>query len=403
MNRDELTRFLPSLAFLCALVACSDAPQWTGVVEMRDGIEVIVNPGDPLLAETEEFVTELWSIQGSTWGDPSRVHVGSGLVFLVDPTANKVHVVTTAGEPRATIGKQGAGPGELLQLRDAFPADDRLVVLDEGRVGIDFLDFEGNYLSSWHLGSSVYWGLPLGDGEYLVSGQFGVREDPFFLDPKGRTGGWVRVSEGEEPIPFTPPLESLPEEQGVQCSRFASWPGGAARLRLTTPQIQMFDRGGSLLRETRIGLPVEPVSDAERDFALADMRSELATAGLPPEFMQQQLTIMEERYLVKCRFGSLRFDPAGRLAAFFEQNPDQFGSGNATLHVLSQAGVYLAKVAFPTSWSDFTVENEVVYALTRDPTTDLITLKAYRVDLPNSLFTDAAEALEEARERATRD
>jgi len=157
------------------------------------------------------------------------------------------------------------------------------------------------------------------------------------------------------------------------------------------------------LRETRIGLPVEPTSDTERDFALAEMRSELATSGFPPEFQQQQLIVIEEEYLVKCRFGPLRVDPTSRLAAILEQNPDEFGSGNATLHLLSQDGVYLAKAVFPNPWRDFTLDDGVVYALTRDSTTDLITLRAYRIDLPDSVFTDAAEVLEEARRSATGD
>ena len=67
------------------------------------------------------------------------------------------------------------------------------------------------------------------------------------------------------------------------------------------------------------------------------------------------------------RVGPLRFDPSGRFAAFLEQNPDEFGSGSATLHFLSQDGVYLAKVAFPTAWRDFTMDDGVVYALTRNP------------------------------------
>ena len=85
------------------------------------------------------------------------------------------------------------------------------------------------------------------------------------------------------------------------------------------------------------------------------------------------------------------------FAALLEQNPDEFGSGNATLHFLSPDGVYLAKAVFPNAWRDFTLDYGVAYASTRDPDTDLITLRAYRIDLPNSAFTDAAEALEEAR------
>ena len=163
----------------------------------------------------------------------------------------------------------------------------------------------------------------------------------------------------------------------------------------------MFDGAGGLLLESRIDLPVEAVSETERDLALSDLRRRLA--GYPPEYQQQNVIVMEERWRVKCRFGPLRFDPSGQLAAFLEQNPDEFGSGNATLHFLSQDGVYLAKTVFPAAWRDFTLDNEVVYALTRDPTTDLITLRAYRVDFPNALYADAAEVLEAARQRSTGD
>jgi hypothetical protein len=168
-------------------------------------------------------------------------------------------------------------------------------------------------------------------------------------------------------------------------------------MRYTTPQIQLFDRSGSLVREIFIDLPVEEVSGAERDAAMEGLRHDLASHGLPPEFARQNLVVMEERWRVKCRFGPLRFDASRPLAAFLEQNPDDFGSGNATLHFLSRDGVYLAKAAFSTPWEDFAMDDGVVYALTRDPVTDLATLQAFRVDLPESLLTDAARAAEEAR------
>ena len=103
---------------------------------------------------------------------------------------------------------------------------------------------------------------------------------------------------------------------------------------------------------------------------------------------------------MKCRFGPLRTDPSGRLAAFLEQNPDEFGSGPAQIHVLSGGGAYLAKVAFPDPWRDFTLDGGVIYALTRASGSDLITLKAYRLDLSDSAFAEAAAVLEEARARA---
>ena len=283
-------------------------------------------------------------------------------------------------------------------MQDAFSKGDSLVVFDRGKSGIEYLNLDGDYLSSLRVEGWVWGGFPLEGGELLVKGDF--RTNPTESTP----GTWIRVREGIEPSPFAPPpLDLLPDEQGVQCSDLFAWVGGAARLRFTTPQIQVLDRAGGVMMESRIDLPVEAVSEAERDLALSDLRRRLAASGSPPEFQQQSVVVMEERWRVKCRFGPLRFDPSGRLAAFLEQNPDEFGSGNATLHFLSQDGVYVARAAFPAAWRDFTLESGVVYALTRDPTTDLITLRAYRVDLPNSLFADAAEVLEAARQGAAGD
>ena len=390
-----MTRLTPLLAIALLLLACSDAPQWTGRIEMQDGAEVILNPSDPLLAEAQEFVSDLWAVQDPAWENPSLVHAGSGLITLVDPPANRVHVVTASGETRASLGRTGGGPGEFLRLLDAFRDGDRLVVLDGGKGSVEYLDLDGDYLSSLHLEGQAWGGFPLEGGGLLVKGEF-------LSDPSEESlGDWVRVSEGSAPTAFTSqPLKPLPEEEGVQCSDLFPWAGGAARLRFTTPQIQVLDRDGGLLVESRIDLPVEVISDSEREDALSELRQTLADRGLPPPFVEQSLIVMEERWRVKCLFGPLRFDPSGRLAAFLEQNPDEFGSGSATLHFLSQDGVYLAKVAFPTAWRDFTIDAGVVYALSRNPTTDLITLRAFRVDFPNSVFTDAAYAVEEARRRA---
>lgn len=384
----------PELIFLISLSGCSDAPLWAGSVEIRDGIEVISNPGDPLLGDSQGVVSELWKVRGPDWVDPSRVHVLSGLITLVDPPANQVQLFSTSGEMKGSLGNTGGGPGEFLSLLDAFPDGEKVVAIDAGKGSVEYLDFDGDHLFSLHLDGQPWDGFPLGDGALLVKGEF-------LSDPTVETlGDWVTVREGSEPRAFTTqPLNPLPEEQGVQCSDFSAWPEGAARLRFTTPQIQVFDRSGKLRMESWIDLKVGVISGFERDSALSELRRTQVARGLPPEFIEQSLVVMEERWRVKCRFRLLRFDPSGQAAAFLEQNPDEFGAGNATLHFLTRNGVYLAKVAFPTAWRDFAMENGVIYSLTRDPSTDLVTLRAYRVDLPASLFRDATAVLEEARQR----
>lgn len=382
----------PAILLLASALACSDTSPWAGSVETRDNVEVVANPGEPLLANAVGLGSLLWSAQGSDWIDPSRVHVGSGIITVVDPKASKVHLVSTSGEIGASVGRSGGGPGEFLALVDALPVGDSLAVLDQGKSSVEYLDLEGNHLATLHLVGHPWNGFALADGTLLLKGKF------LSGPAEGTLGDWVTIDKDGEPTAFTSvPLEPLPEEEGVQCSDFSPWAGGAARLRFTTPRIQVFDRSGRLTLESTIDLAVEAVSDVERNAALSDLQRSLAARRLPPEFIEQSLVTMKERWRVKCRFGPLRFDSSRHYAAFMEQNPDQFGSGPATLHFVSAEGVYLAKVGFDTPWRDFAIHDGVVYALTRDTITDLVTLEAFRVDLPTSLFEAAAKALAAAR------
>jgi len=398
MTRCERTRLLPAAALLPLLAACTNAPPWTGSVATRDGIEVIANPDAPLLGDARGVVSEQWALQGPTWENPSVVHAASGLVVVVDPQADRVHLVSTSGQLLGSVGRSGEGPGEFRGLRDAVFDGDRLAVFDRGRRAIEYLSLDGDYLSSLPIDGSPWGGFSLSNGELLVRGDF--RTNP----RESTLGTWIRIANGRAPTPFTPPpLEPLPEEQGVECADLSSWGDRVARLRRTTPRIEVLDSTAGVVSEMTIDLPVAAVSEAERERALDDLRRRLAGSGFPPEFQQQNVVVMGERWRVKCRFGPLRHDPAGRIAALLEQNPDEFGSGPATLHLLSKDGVYLARVAFHVAWRDFTLEDGVVYALTRNPDTDLVTLRAYRVDIPNALHTDAARVLDAARRRAAGD
>jgi len=280
-------------------------------------------------------------------------------------------------------------------LLDALPDGEMLRVLDAGKSSIDYLGFDGSYHTSMHVQGQPWDGFLLDTGELLLKGEF-------LSDPAAESfGDWVRVAEGREPRAFTSiGVEPLPEEEGARCSDLSYWAGGAAQMRFTTPQIQIFDTGGGLRRELRIDMPIEVVSESERESALSDLERSLVGRGLPPPFVEQNLVVMRERWRVKCRFGPLRFDRSRGFAAFLEQNPSEFGSGNARLHLLSGDGVYMAEVAFPEPWRDFTVDDGVVYALARHPVTDVITLRAYRLDLPGSFLDDASVVLEDARRRS---
>jgi hypothetical protein len=360
---------------------------WTGSIETHDGIEVVSNPSVPFLDSSESGVTHLWTVQDPSWENPSRIHVGSGVVLVGDPQGSRVHRLSTAGEIQASFGQRGEGPGEFLRLQDALPDGDRIAVLDGGKSSIELLDFDGNYLSSIHVGRVIFGGFRIGGGEFLVSGML------------GSTTSRLRIAEGRDPITFDPSeLEPLPEELGVQCSSFFPWPGGAARLRFTTPRIEVFDEDAHLVREIRIDQPIESVSEEERSLALSEVRAMLASSGLPEHVQQQQVAAMEGRYQIKCRFRSLVFDPGSGYSAFLEQNPDEFGSGNATLHFISEDGVYLATFKFQTAWRDFALADRKIFALARDPVTDVISLEAYRVEFSATGIARVKEVVTSARQ-----
>jgi len=393
MNAFSHRIFLSPLPILLLfLPGCTQSSPWGGSVGTEDGIESIFNPGTPLLGDDDVVVSTLWDVREGSWVDPTRVHAGAESITVVDPPANQIHLASLNGEAGRSLGRPGGGPGEFLRLLDAIPEGDSLVVLDAGKGSVQYLTRDGRYLSSLHLDGQPWAGFRMEDGTLLVKGEF-------LSDPTEESfGDWVRVGEGSEPVAFTDvALDPLPEERGAVCSDLSPWFAGAARLRFTKPEIQMFDRSGSLMTRIRIDLPVEEVTEEERRTALDELERRLETRGVPAPFIEQSLVTMEERWRVKCRLGPLRIDRTKKFAAFLEQNPDDFGSGSATLHFLSEEGVYLARIAFPTPWRDFAMADGVVYALTREPDTDLISLEAFRIDLPESVFDEAADVLEEAR------
>jgi hypothetical protein len=375
-----------------SLLGCSEESSWLGSVQMVDGVERIANPADPLLPDPAGLIHELWSVREADWVNPTRLQASAGVALLTDPPANRIYPVTENGESLSPIGRPGGGPGEFLGLRDAFTLGDRIAALDAGKGSVEYLGLDGTHLGSQHLQGQVWNGFPLDGETFLVKGEF-------LSDPRAESfGDWVTVREGEGPTAFTrTALEPLPQEEGVRCSDLSAWGRGAARLRFTTPQIQLFDGDGQLLREIRTDFPVEQVTEAEREAALGNLRDQLTGRGLPPPFVEQNLIAMKDRWKVKCRFGPLRFDATTGIGAFLEQNPDEFGSGNAVLHLLSEDGVYLARVEFDEPWRDFAMSDGAVYALARDPLTDVVSLKAYALAIPEPLLARATTVLDQAR------
>ncbi len=105
--------------------------------------------------------------------------------------------------------------------------------------------------------------------------------------------------------------------------------------------------------------------------------------------LQQQVNQIRARPREKLRFRKIRFDDGAGLAGIWEQNPEDYGSGNASFHLLTIDGAYLAALEFDRPWADFALAGGVLYVLLRDPDTDLVTLMAYHLDIPPGLLERA--------------
>ena len=86
---------------------CRDSVEWAGSIEAHDGVGVVSNPSEPFWDHIESHITRLWSVQNSSWEDPSRIHGGAGVVLMIDPQASRIHPVSTAGEIQTSFGNRG--------------------------------------------------------------------------------------------------------------------------------------------------------------------------------------------------------------------------------------------------------------------------------------------------------
>ena len=377
------------LLILPVLFGCQeDHEDWGGRMLKLDGVLRVENPSNPLADPGAISAELIWSSTGPAVGDiweaPNWIHAGDRFLFVVDRLASKIHRFSLNGEPRESLGGAGEGPGQYRRIIDAIPTRAGLFVVDGGNGRVEVLDSAGEIIGSSLLGQVVFSAVPLGDSAIAVSGLL------------GREQQWQRIDAAGLREPFDFPEFHDPNAAEDTPSRAGSWKGQLIRLRFTSPQIQLFSFAGVLEKVIDVPLPHEEATDEEVEALVNEMASVLSEDGLSSGVIQQQAEQIRSRPRVKYRFRDVRFDDSSRLAAIWEQNPEDFGSGNASLHLLSLEGIYLGAVEFDRGWSSFDLRNGILYALSRDPITDLVTLEAFSISLPGDLLAWADEPASES-------
>jgi len=361
------------------LLGCSEGPEaWGGQILEVDGVLRVQNPSAPLVGPGEISASLLWSstgpVEGDYWEAPNWVHADDDGVFVVDRQASKIHRLTLDGQTRVALGEPGAGPGQYRRIVDAVPTRAGLFVVDGGNGRVEVLSADGEILASSLLGQIVFTVVPLGDDAIAVSGMLG-------RDPR-----WQRIDAAGNLGDLEFPDFVDPDTTETTPSRASAWGQRPVRLRFASPQIQVFSAAGTLEKVIDVPLTVEEATDEEIEALVAEVTSTLAEDGLPSGVIQQQADQVRSRPRAKFRFRDVRFDAGSGLAAIWEQNPEDFGSGSASIHLLSPDGIYLGVLEFDRAWSAFDLRNGVLYALSRDLTTDLVTLQAFSVSIPSRVL-----------------
>jgi hypothetical protein len=385
--------------------AGESAGEWRGSREVIDGVEIVRNPGTPLLKGGEVTAERLWAVAGEgalvalegvdatsseplEWADPTALARGGEHLYILDPMESRVHVLSAAdGRWIRAIGRKGRGPGELERPFRIAALEGILVVGNGGRATFDIFAADGSYLRSVPIGGISVGLHPLSGGRILAN--------TAAPGPDGSIqGGWrLYRLEGDAGAPEL--IESWPSSVAVpgaeveggslECIRTGTAGAQIIRFSCAVPHLQLLDGEGRLLREFLFDRAPDLISDAEREAQVEMVRETMSrTPGMPPAMIQHMVETTRDESRIRRSFRAVREDPATGILALWEQSPDDLGSGPATLHLFSRSGIYLAQLPFERSWVDFDLSGSTLFALERDPESDLVRAVAYRIEVPDA-------------------
>jgi hypothetical protein len=369
---------------LLLVISCADSGaegtiRWDGSVEQVGSGVVIRNPDKPLLgfdAVSAELVWEAPQVSAAgvqNWEGPSRLVTVERGIYVLDEMAKRIYAISPGGEWTRTFGREGGGPGEFIRPFGIAADQGRLIIGDGGKGTLEVLREDGAYERSVPLGAVGFSLARIEPGKFLVNAL------------TGSAPVWRTYEIGGVHKPWNLPEAPLAGAgDNVTCTQVATGGGHVLQLNCTVPAFQIIDANGTVLREVRIDrAPENADPEALRRFEQT-VAEQMSSVGYRPDRMKQMVAETLDRFRVKRSMRRVQFDEVGGLFAIWQQDPDELGGGHATLHLLSEEGVYLAAVDFPSPWVDFAFRDNRVYALVRDLETDLVHLSAYDLRVPDS-------------------
>ena len=399
------------------LLGCESAPggsTWTGVVTDSAGVSIVSNPEAPLWREGEAWsVVEELTIgapadgPSAQFGHISGVDVDSaGRIYVLDRQAQAVSVFDPQGQFVRSLGRPGAGPGEISPYAtDVFVTPQGAVLLtDVGNLRVNVYTESGEAAGARALhpgrGEPLKWGMA-SDGRLVVQFKRGRELRPggemvFALGPDGAVADtilifpWGEDTEGSVPategiVVFAPgPLWDLPANGDIYSAVTSDY-----RIRVHGPD-------GHIKRIVTKVHRRPVVSDAEKARIRTGVREELEARGTPPEFIAQMLTGFGVADYYPA-FAALRSGPWGSflvqtvlpIAELSERSALSLASDPAAIRsgawdVFDADGRYLGVLDLPYRFTPFSFRGDKIYGVWLDDF-DIQYVKRLRIVRPEPL------------------
>jgi hypothetical protein len=152
----------PSLMGVCSLVLilssalAEQKPPWTGKIEVQNGINVIINPKEPMYKGETLTLKEEMAIGGAASREPyslgevrSLAVDDTGTIFVLDEKDIVIKAFDKLGKYLKSFGQKGQGPGDLNSPSQiTFDRTRRLLIVRNGWLGLSIFGRDGTFLKT---------------------------------------------------------------------------------------------------------------------------------------------------------------------------------------------------------------------------------------------------------------
>ncbi len=389
---------ITSLTVLLVAAACTGGDRWTGTITDSAGVAMVSNTAEGMWGTSSQWTLEEELRIGSIEGEPEYQFGQVGFIavdsrdriYVADAQAQNIRVFASSGEYEQTIGRPGAGPGELgpgLTFL-VVASGDTLFVPDLTNRRVNLYAPDGSEAGSFPI--ALERGLP--------------------MVWRGTSTGIVACQIRPLSLPNAPARDSMDAivlygtSGEVTDTLFKFRSGGTLNLGGQTPEINLYSpesvwdvtadgrllygvnneyrislygRDGSLERVVSMPFELKPVAETDKRVVMEYLERAWTDAGVPPQALAQlrQIVHFGESFPA---FSSILAGPRASIwvqhvqpaSELSEEELEDYNlleeSGAPSWDVFDAQGRYLGVVTMPPKFAPRLIRGNQIYGVWRD-------------------------------------